>query len=476
MPEIELAHVQEKLRVEGKRSIRAGFVVSKVRRVLWPFIRSYHFITLEWVRDTLQGHLQHQPGADRLSDRQRALQAEMLAASRQNADLRMMLEAKEAQVVTEVRAQMQTVIEHNADLRADVETQKTQLVELVVREEFDRLATALQEAELRISQLEALEGQRSTASVKTTEDEQSGPSFPIGDAVCSDTSFGPMILRRGDLITGEIMKHGSWDSHLIPWLKRGVEYGPVAVDAGAHFGSLSCAMAMHFDVVHSFEPNLTNYMYLCANASLRPTGRILPRNLGLYSEPTTISLAPPSQQEMPLETSHGINGAFRDVENTGGLAFSTHGTGVNTVEAIALDSLHLTEVGFIKVDCQGSDGHVILGAMDTIRRCRPIVVFEWEEHLANNQGVTLDAVRESLEAAGYSVEVAYRHNDKQVDYVAIPDALTSELRGMGKNAQPAPRMYNGSPASAAQRILKTEAVAGRRVVSAAKKAEPEKIP
>lgn len=420
MPEIELAQIQEKLRVEGRHSIRAPFVVSKVRRVLWPFIRSYHFITLEWVRDLLQGELGQHPGAGQLSDRQRALQAEMLAVSRQNADLRAMLEVKETEVVAELREQMQTVLGHNAELRAMLEAQKIQLTELVARREFDRMLVALQQAELRISQLEVLGGKPSVPWVKSTEGEQFGATFPIGEAVCSETPFGPMILRRGDLITDEIVKHGSWDSHLVPWLEEGAKRGSVAVDAGAHFGSLSCAMAMHFDVVHSFEPNLTNYLYLCANSSLRPAGRIIPRNLGLYSEPTTISFAPPEQQEVPLDVSHGMEGAFRNVENTGGLVFSTHGTGVNIVDAITLDSLQLIGVGFVKVDCQGSDGHVIIGAMDTIRRCRPIIVFEWEEHLSSNQGITLDSVCKNLEAAGYRIEIVYKHNDKQIDYVAIP--------------------------------------------------------
>ncbi|MFX1684452.1 FkbM family methyltransferase [Paraburkholderia sp. A2RI-6] len=475
MSEIDLDSIHGKLRVEGLRSHRAPFIVGKIRRVLWPFIRSYHLITLAWVRDvvlnlraeilsacrdvvsdlraeflsiTSANHEQIINEARTTSKRLRALNAEVLAIGRENAEIRAVLETKDAEIRAaletkdaEIRAALEAkdaekraVLEaRDAEIRAVLEGQKSQLNELVNRfdntpqagefkdSRVDSLLISLQQADFRLTQMEGVTaGQGQGWSADLVHEGQFGVAFPIGNAVCCRSAFGPIIMKQGDLITRELIKHGGWDTHLLIWLKAGAKRGSVAVDAGAHFGTLSCAMAVHFSTVHAFEPNLANYVYLCANAALRPVGRIIPHNVGLYSEQTEISLAQPEQQEVTLEAAMSLEQAFREVENTGGLVFSPQGTGVNTIKAVTLDSLNLQDVGFIKVDCQGSDGPVIAGAMETIRRCRPIVVFEWEKHLSCHQSITLEAVQAMLESVGYRVQVALRHNEKQADYVAIP--------------------------------------------------------
>jgi hypothetical protein len=116
MSRIDLETIKERLRVEGRKSLRMPWLIGKVRRVLWPFVRSYHFLTLEWVRGRLEAAdpsdalrtLQDQLTArtDQLAaqltaqaaqlaaqaDRQRALRAEFLALSHENAALRAALD------------------------------------------------------------------------------------------------------------------------------------------------------------------------------------------------------------------------------------------------------------------------------------------------------------------------------------------------------------------------------------------------
>ena len=123
MRRIDLETIKERLRVEGRKCLRMPWLIGKVRRVLWPFVRSYHFLTLEWVRGRLEAAdpsdalrtLQDQLTArtDQLAaqltaqaaqltapaaqlaaqaDRQRALRAEFLALSHENAALRAALD------------------------------------------------------------------------------------------------------------------------------------------------------------------------------------------------------------------------------------------------------------------------------------------------------------------------------------------------------------------------------------------------
>lgn len=250
-----------------------------------------------------------------------------------------------------------------------------------------------------------------------------GPSRPVqtlGSALCVSTDFGPLILKPGDLITDHVIRCGEWDEHIVELARRSAPAGSVAIDAGAHFGTVSCALATHFRQVHAFEANQDNVRYLQANAALRPFGRIVVHHTGLYSRAAQISLAGRDLQEVKLGPAVDERSAFLEASNSGGLMFVAEGSGVNAISAVTLDSFALEDVGFLKVDCQGADGEVLLGAMDTIGRCRPVVVFEWEEHLARAHSRTLAQTRQSLEELGYRLQILRDHNGKQVDFVAMP--------------------------------------------------------
>ena len=85
-----------------------------------------------------------------------------------------------------------------------------------------------------------------------------------------------------------------------------------------------------------------------------------------------------------------------------------------------MDSYEFENISFIKIDVQGADGEVLMGALQTIQRCMPIVVFEWEDQLAVNFSVTLDVIKRELSALGYGLSVLKAHNEKQIDYIAQP--------------------------------------------------------
>ena len=121
---------------------------------------------------------------------------------------------------------------------------------------------------------------------------------------------------------------------------------------------------------------------------------------------------------MPLSAEGAFDGL--GASNLGAYSFVENGSGLSRVRARALDSFQLADVGLIKIDVQGADGEVLAGARDTLARCRPVVVFEWEELLARNFGVSFQTVVESLNGLNYKLEVLKRSSEKQVDYIARP--------------------------------------------------------
>jgi FkbM family methyltransferase len=235
------------------------------------------------------------------------------------------------------------------------------------------------------------------------------------------TDEGVFILKRGDLISDMASRSGKWDPHVLKAAdlaartRRGT-----AVDAGAHFGLVSVPLARRFNRVISFEPNGFNVSLLRANAALNGLGNIESHNAPLFSRPARLSLAPGEEQEvpMPLTSDGGLD--IRTTLNLGAYRFHLGNAGLYAGDARALDSFEIADLAFLKVDTQGADGEVLMGAMDTIGRCRPWVVFEWEKHLSAAFSISFAEVTARFAALDYDVRVLWRHNEKQIDYLAIP--------------------------------------------------------
>ena len=53
--------------------------------------------------------------------------------------------------------------------------------------------------------------------------------------------------------------------------------------------------------------------------------------------------------------------------------------------AVTIDSYAISDVGFIKVDCEGYEYFVLLGARETIKRCKPVICVEQKRNFAKDR-------------------------------------------------------------------------------------------
>jgi FkbM family methyltransferase len=64
------------------------------------------------------------------------------------------------------------------------------------------------------------------------------------------------------------------------------------------------------------------------------------------------------------------------------------------IPRITIDSLALPTLGFLKLDIEGSEGLALQGAAETLKRCRPIVLFEnkwlWSKNLGQPKNIVRD--------------------------------------------------------------------------------------
>lgn len=237
--------------------------------------------------------------------------------------------------------------------------------------------------------------------------------------ILKNTSNGMFILQPGEIISDYVIREGIWDDHILEVATEVAKTTKgTAIDVGAHFGLITVALANKFKYVFSFEPNDFNYQILRANISINGLKNVECINNALYSKSLELSIGNNQQQEIPIPLdAHGqFNGS--GASNLGAFSFTEHGTSLFKHEARTLDSYNLNDVSFIKIDTQGADGEVILGALDTIKRCTPVIVFEWEKHLSANFSVNFNRLNKELSNIGYDITMLKKHNEKQIDYIA----------------------------------------------------------
>lgn len=125
-----------------------------------------------------------------------------------------------------------------------------------------------------------------------------------------------------------------------------------AVDIGAHVGLWSYWMARDFEKVYAFEPKAEHGACWLLNVAQREGVTLYPVALGAGA------------RRVGLRTDGASSGNTR-VDLDG-----------DDVEMRTLDSYAFTDIDFVKIDCEGYEYDVLIGARETLQRCRPVVVVE----------------------------------------------------------------------------------------------------
>ncbi len=83
-------------------------------------------------------------------------------------------------------------------------------------------------------------------------------------------------------------------------------------------------------------------------------------------------------------------------------------------QTMTIDSLELVKCNLIKMDIEGFEPLAILGAMKTIRRCRPIIFIELNDGVLARYGFNKDSILNPLLALDYKLE--FLESKHSLDY------------------------------------------------------------
>lgn len=157
-----------------------------------------------------------------------------------------------------------------------------------------------------------------------------------------------------------------------------------AVDGGAHVGTWSVPMSLAFDRVVAFEPSADTLEALRENVA----GRARP-------DVVEVQHAALGQREGRVRmTLDGFDRAIK-LKNLGA-RFVAPGS---DVRVMTLDSLDIEDLDFLKLDVEGSEVDALMGAQQTLQRCRPVVLFE-DKNLWSRYGYERHAPHKLLLSLG----------------------------------------------------------------------------
>lgn len=132
----------------------------------------------------------------------------------------------------------------------------------------------------------------------------------------------------------------------------------MAIDIGANVGLWARDLCKRFNKVMAFEPVDLFQQCLVLNV---PAKNLEIQSVALGDQETTAN----------MNITQG---------NTGHTHVDPASIGHGSTAVKTLDSFDLTQVDYIKMDCEGFEYRVIQGAKNTIQRARPIVVLEQKPH------------------------------------------------------------------------------------------------
>lgn len=196
--------------------------------------------------------------------------------------------------------------------------------------------------------------------------------------------YGRMQYFAKDTFIGRsIHSYGEWSAQECLKIVElaGLADGNVALDIGANIGFMSRALSAHGYNVHAFEPQPVVYDVLVANAvghNIKPHCCALGASTGVAKMP---------------RISYSEKGNYGGL-GLGGVALR----GTIDVPVMTLDSLELKDVGFIKIDVEGFEREVLLGACDLIEKYRPVMYIE------DDRDDKRALLRQTIVALGYTIE------------------------------------------------------------------------
>jgi len=187
--------------------------------------------------------------------------------------------------------------------------------------------------------------------------------------------FGPP-----DVVCDSIHLYGSWEEHLQKDIfEKYVKKGDNVIDGGAFIGSHTVKLSQlvgDSGKVYAFEADPITFEVLEKNIHLNNCKNVILFNKGIGDKNGYINII--NKDHIKTNRGHTSWDYVGDSSN-------------EAVEVITIDSLNLPKISFMKLDVEGMEPNVFIGMANTIKKYKPIILFEaWKDKVENTKRTLLN--------------------------------------------------------------------------------------
>ena len=174
-------------------------------------------------------------------------------------------------------------------------------------------------------------------------------------------------------ISNTMRKGEIWEKHMHDVFEKYINKDSIIIEGGCHIGTHTVKFGKLAKHVHAFEPLPVSNDKLRDNIKLNNLSNVTIHNEGLGD----------SHNKVYFDWTAGGNpGASGLSENPlGKPSYEPSLTEKIEVQLVTIDSLNFDKVDFIKLDIEGYETLAIKGAIETIKKFKPIITLEsWSNH------------------------------------------------------------------------------------------------
>ena len=190
------------------------------------------------------------------------------------------------------------------------------------------------------------------------------------------TEFGKMSVYNNEAFISNCYKGGvHWDAEEIKTiLKPYIENATTILDIGSHIGSHSIAY-------NKIAPNARIFAFEAQKQIYKLLLKNIYDNNAIYQITPIYAAVGHKETDTHMSarvfdtatTTDQVEYGTDKIFNYGGLSLGKDG---ESVPMITIDSLQLKDCNFMKVDVEGAEALVFLGAAQTIKKYMPVIYFE----------------------------------------------------------------------------------------------------
>lgn len=197
----------------------------------------------------------------------------------------------------------------------------------------------------------------------------------MSNIIEKNTKYGYMSYFKNDMAFADTINSGNIyeEEFVMEFLQDIVRSSKTILDIGSHAGSHTVLYKyINPDCeIYCFEPQSEMFNLLNHNISKNSFKNIKTFNNGVanISIKTSMSSSVLDGDNVGKDIEYGTNKRF----NLGGLQI---GNGGEEIETITIDSLNLKSCDYMKIDVEGFEPLVLIGAEQTIKKFNPVILFE----------------------------------------------------------------------------------------------------